>query len=103
MTEAKYQSILIKKIKAKFPGCVVLKNDAQYQQGMLDLTILYQDKWAMLEVKISPRANHQANQDHFVRQLDGMSFAAFINPDNEEDVFNALQETFKPRRRSRVS
>lgn len=103
MTEAQFQSQLIRKLKVLFPGCQVLKNDAHYQQGMLDLTILYEDKWAMLEPKASANSQHQPNQDHFVNHLDAMGFASFIYPENEEDVLNALQEAFKPRRRSRVS
>lgn len=103
MTESQFQAQLIKKLKTRFPGCMVLKNDPDYQQGMLDLTVLHQDRWAMLEVKMSPKSPLQPNQEYFVNQLDEMSFAAFIHPKNEEDVLDALQEAFKPRRRSRVS
>lgn len=103
MTESKYQAGLIKRIKIRFPGCVVLKNDANYQQGIPDLTILFRNKWAMLEVKDSLKALRQPNQEYYIRQLDELSFAAFIDPDNEEDVLDALQEAFRPRRRSRVS
>jgi hypothetical protein len=35
--------------------------------------------------------------------MNAMSFAAFIYPENEEDVLDALQQTFRPRRVSRVS
>lgn len=94
VTEAAYQSKLIKKLRDVFPGCVILKNDAQYQQGILDLTLLWQRYWAMLEVKASAGAAHQPNQDYFVEQLDSMSFAAFIYPENEEEVLIALQEAF---------
>jgi hypothetical protein len=51
VAENKYQAKLIKKLKRLFPGCVVLKNDSAYIQGMLDLTVLYRDRWATLEVK----------------------------------------------------
>lgn len=102
MIESQYQSNLIKKLKKMFPGCQVLKNDPSHQQGMLDLTILYNDRWAMLEVKMSPNSPLQPNQEHFVNQLDEMSFAAIIHPQNEEDVLNALQEAFNSWRRSCV-
>lgn len=94
MTESAYQSKLIKKLKRIFPGCMVLKNDAGYQQGILDLTLLWQRYWAMLEVKASADAAHQPNQEYFVNQLDNMSFAAIIYPENEEEVLLALQEAF---------
>lgn len=103
MIEAEYQKKLIKKLEHRFPGCVVLKNDSQYKQGILDLTVLYKDKWAMLEVKMSPRSPLQPNQEFFVNQLDEMSFAALIHPQNEEDVLNALQEAFCSSGRPRVS
>lgn len=96
MTESQYQAALIKKIKALLPGCVVLKNDSSYQQGILDLTILYFEKWAALEVKATPQSARQPNQEYFVQQLDEMSFAAFIDPENEGEVLDALQEALQP-------
>lgn len=103
MTERQYQAKLIKKLYDLFPGCVILKNDPQYQQGILDLTILFGKKWALLEVKISEDAAVQPNQEFFARKLDDMSFAAFIYPENEEEVLLALQQALAPRRRARVS
>lgn len=97
MNEAAYQSKLIKKLQRMFLGCVVLKNDPQLHQGMLDLTILYEDKWAMLEVKASATARRQPNQNYYVGKFERMSFAAFIHPQNEEEVLIALQEAFAPR------
>jgi len=94
MLESKYQTQLIKTLKKRFPGCVVMKNDAAYQQGFLDLTILYQNNWAALEVKASAKSALQPNQQYFVEQLDDMSFASIIYPENEEEVLNALQEAF---------
>lgn len=103
MIESVYQAQLIKKLKDEFPGCVVLKNDAQYQQGILDLTILYQDTWASLEVKASITSPYRPNQRYFVKQLNDMSFAAFIYPENEEEVLIALHEAFASRGRACVS
>ena len=76
--ERDFQSKLIKEIKEKFPGCVVMKNDSSYIQGIPDLTVLYQDKWAMLEVKRSETASHRPNQEYYVGKMDKMSFARFI-------------------------
>ncbi|MFL5666658.1 MAG: hypothetical protein ACJ8BW_35710 [Ktedonobacteraceae bacterium] len=103
MTEAMYQAKLIRKLKRVFPGCVVLKNDPQYQQGILDLTLLWGWFWAMLEVKASVASPERPNQRYFVEQLDQMSFAAFICPENEEEVLLALQEAFSSRGAARVS
>lgn len=103
MTENKYQAELIKKLKKMFPGCYILKNDSSHLQGILDLTILYGEEWASLEVKASADARTRPNQDFYVRQLNEMSFAAFIYPENEAEVLSALQEAFEPTRRARIS
>lgn len=94
MTENKYQAKLIKKIRSLFPGCVVLKNDPNYIQGMPDLLVLYGDKWAALEVKIREGAREQPNQRYYVDALSEMSFAEFIHPENESRVLDALQRSF---------
>lgn len=103
MLESVYQSKLIKKLKQLFPGCVILKNDTDYLQGIPDLLILWQNKWAMLEVKGFVDAPEQPNQQYYVDLLDGMSFAAFISPETEEDVLYDLQQSFGSRRTTRVS
>jgi hypothetical protein len=103
MSEGKYQAKIIRKLEGMFPGCVVLKNDSQYRQGMLDLTLLWELHWAALEVKISKDASTQPNQDYYIERLGAMSFAAYIYPENEKEVLNALQQAFKPPRRARVS
>lgn len=98
MRERDYQAKLIKKLKRMFPGCVILKNDPQYLQGILDLSIFYGENWAMLEVKASANAAQQPNQDYYVRTLNEMSFAAVIYPENEEEVLHDLQQALLPAR-----
>jgi hypothetical protein len=90
MLENVYQVKLIKRLRELFPGCFILKNDTSYIQGVPDLTILYQDRWGVLEVKVSARAKVQPNQEFYVSELNRMSFAAFIYPENEEEVLNDL-------------
>ena len=51
-----FQSELIKELRELFPGCIILKNDPTYIQGIPDLLILFEDKWAALEVKKSVTA-----------------------------------------------
>lgn len=102
MAENKYQAKLIKRLEREFPGCVVLKNDPQYQQGILDITIFYEDMWAMLEVKDSATSAVQPNQEYFVNQFNNMSFAAIIHPENEAEVLDALQQAFEIKRRACV-
>lgn len=95
MRESEYQKRLIDKLHRLYPGCVVLKNDPSYLQGIPDLVIFYRDRWAMLEVKASATAKVQANQPYYVDTLNQMSFAAFIYPSNEEDVLDALETALR--------
>lgn len=96
MLESKFQSELIKELKLIFPGCVILKNDCDYIQGIPDLTILYKDKWAVLECKRKKDAKIRPNQDYYVRKLNEMSFSRFIFPENKEETLRELQQTFCP-------
>jgi 3-hydroxymyristoyl/3-hydroxydecanoyl-(acyl carrier protein) dehydratase len=78
-----------------FPGCVVLKNDPNYLQGIPDLTIFWNNRWATLEVKKEANAPHQPNQDYYVAKMDDMSFSRFIYPENKKEVLNELQQSFR--------
>jgi hypothetical protein len=95
MTENQYQARLIRKLKRLFPGCVIVRTDPGYQQGTTDLILLFREFWAALEVKASAKARDQPNQKYFVKKLNGMSFAAFIYPENEAEVLDALQQAFE--------
>lgn len=95
MSEAKYQRHLKAVLENTFPDCVVLKNDPEHFQGLPDLLILFYDKWAALEVKVSRDAHRQPNQQYYIDMFDQMSFAAFIYPENEEEIINELREAFR--------
>lgn len=95
MKESDFQKDLIKKVKERFPGCIVMKNDPNYIQGIPDLTVLYGNKWATLECKNKSNAKHRPNQDFYVEKMNNMSYSAFVHPENEEEVLNALERSFK--------
>ena len=90
--ERDFQAKLIKELKVIFKGCIIVKNDPNYIQGIPDLLILYNDRWAALEVKKSATAHHQPNQEYYVDLMDQMSFAAFIYPENKEEILYELQQ-----------
>ena len=94
MLESKFQAKLIKEIKERFPGCVVLKNDSSYIQGVPDLSIFYKDRWAMLEVKQSAKASHRPNQSYYVDKMNEMSFSRFVFPENKDEVLDELEVLF---------
>ncbi|MBQ8237912.1 MAG: hypothetical protein IJZ39_07190 [Oscillospiraceae bacterium] len=94
--ESDFQAKLIKELKKMFPGCIVMKNDAGYIQGIPDLLILYKNKWASLECKKSAKAKKRPNQEYYVAMMNEMSFSRFICPENKEEVLHDLQRSFEP-------
>lgn len=92
--ERDFQAGLIKEIKKRFNGCLVMKTDPTYIQGLPDLLILFKDKWASLEVKRSLKASKRPNQEYYVDMMNKMSFSRFICPENKEEILNELQQTF---------
>lgn len=99
--ENRYQAALIKKLKERFPGCVVLKNDPNYIQGIPDLSIFYEDKWATLECKKSANEKPRPNQPEYVDKMNKMSFSSFIYPENEEEVLDEMERVFSSKGKSR--
>ena len=97
--ENQFQRTLVKEIRNHYNNeCIVTKLDSGYIQGIPDLLILFEDKWAALEVKKSITASHRPNQEFYVNKMGRMSYANFIYPENKEVVLNELQETFFSRR-----
>lgn len=95
MRETQYQNkILIPKIYDRLPGSVVILNDPKRIQGIPDLLVLWSDRWAMLEVKRSASEAQEPNQQYYIDLFNSMSFAAFIFPENEDEVLDALQSAF---------
>lgn len=94
MLESTFKTNLNRELKELFPGCIIAHLDPNEIQGIPDLLILYKDKWAVLEGKKNARAAHQPNQDYYVDKMDRMSFAAFIYPENKDEVLYALHLHF---------
>lgn len=90
MLENRFKTNLIKEIKEMLPGCMVLHLDPNEIQGIPDLLILYENKWGVLEGKKSANASHRPNQDYYVDLMNDMSFAAFIYPENKDEVLEEL-------------
>lgn len=95
MLERDFQSVIIKELKVRLPGCIILKNDASYKQGIPDLIVLWEDRWATLECKQSKKSSHQPNQDYYVELMDQMSFSSFLYPENKQEVLDDLERFFK--------
>jgi hypothetical protein len=99
MLERDYQRELIPRIKGLFPkgSCDVLKNNSGYRQGIPDLSIFLPGFWAWLEVKPSRDADQEPNQEWYVEWANRAAFGSFIYPENEEEVLDALVQTYKLR------
>ena len=100
MLENSFQRKLIKDLKSLFPGCLIYKNEGV--QGLPDLTVLYGDRWALLECKRSEqdRNDPQPNQEYYVDYANQMSFSRFIYPENKQEVLHELQQAFRTARQT---
>lgn len=93
--ENQFQAKLIKELKKKFDGCLVIKLDPNYIQGLPDILVLCNNKWAALECKKQEAAHKQPNQEYYVNLMNKMSFSRFIYPENKEEVIDELSRLFK--------
>lgn len=94
MLESKFQSDLIRDLESMFADIVILKNDANYKQGFPDLTLLWHERWAVLECKASITSPYRPNQEWYLDRLARLSFATTIYPENKEEVLTVLGEFF---------
>lgn len=95
MQERVYQTKVIKRLRKEFVGCFILKNDSDYLQGVPDLSVFYGPNWAMLEVKASRDSDFQPNQEYYISELNQMSYASVIYPENEDEVFAELHHVLR--------
>lgn len=100
--ESDFQKNLIKELKTMFPGAIVTKLDSSHIQGIPDLLILYEDRWAVLECKRSAKAKFQTNQPYYLKKMNDMSFAAVIFPENKKEVLDGLQSALRPGGTTRI-
>lgn len=93
--ERRFQPKVIKELKQRMPGCIVIKTDPTYLQGIPDLLVLHQGRFAALEVKNDPNARHRPNQDFYVKMMNQDGFASFIDPSNMDSVIDQTIAYFK--------
>lgn len=93
--ERDFQAGLVKEIKEMFPGCIITKTDSSQHQGIPDLLILYNSKWAALECKKDCKASVRPNQKYYVDKMNEMSFSRIVFPENKEEVLHDLSQSFR--------
>lgn len=95
MLENKFQANLIKELKERFPGCIVMKNDPTYIQGIPDLLVLHKDKWASLECKKSAGATYSEE----VKSLNAKLDLALANAPRERQAQTMANATVAAKRK----
>lgn len=96
--EADYKPGLMKRIARRFShyGEVRFQHNnpnAPESQGIPDLTVYIGPMWVLLEVKRSEKSKKRPNQDYWIEYYGRTTFTAFICPENEEEVLNALERS----------
>lgn len=100
MLERDFQKKFIAKLKALFPGCIILKNNAKYKDSIPDLSFFYKNRYAFFEMKKSfhdylKSLKNQPNQRYYIDKLNDWSFASYVYPENMKEVIDRLVEEFK--------
>lgn len=95
MLERNYQSRLIQRILTDLPGSNVLHNDPNVRQGYPDLTVRFNGREALLEVKASAKSPTRPNQKWYIENSDSHVFASFIYPENEEAILELLYQALQ--------
>ena len=103
MLESNFQAKLIKEIEKKLEGCIILLTDPNHTQGLPDLFVVYEDRWAALECKKSKNSKRQPNQEYYVDKCNDMSYASFIDPTTKKEVLDELQQSLTSGRSTRIS
>lgn len=98
--ERDFQTDLVREIKRRFTNSFVLRIDPSKvpgtPTGFPDILVLWNNHWFALECKRTSNSRKRPLQDHYISKLNEMSYAAFIFPENKEEVLNAIQQTFQP-------
>lgn len=102
MLENSYKPAMLERLVTRFSrfGPVRwLHNDPNLpgQQGQPDLTVYIGPYWIALEVKRSEKSKKRANQEWWIAEWSKTTFAALISPENEEEVFDALERSLEAR------
>jgi len=89
--EIVFEKRLVGKLLDRYPGAYVIKNNPNYIQGFPDRVFLYKNFWAAFETKAYAEANVQPNQEYYVKQLNRLSLAMFVHPQNEKEFLREIQ------------
>lgn len=92
--EKKFQKEVTDALTDAFPDSMIIRGNSAYRQGVPDWLLLDGPNWAALEIKRDKTSKKQPNQPHYVEKMNGMSYAAFVHPDNYLEVIDEIQSAF---------
>jgi hypothetical protein len=92
--ESKFQKEVADALEEALPDCIIIKGNSAYRQGVPDWLVLDGEHWAALEVKREHKAGKRPNQPYYVEKMNEMSYAAFVDPDNYQEVIGEIQSAF---------
>lgn len=94
VSESAFKKKVKNKIQNKFNNIEIFELDSSRKRSIPDMLIVGRDCWAALEFKRSNKAHLQPNQAERISNLSKIGYAAFIFPENEEDIFHDLEKLF---------
>ena len=92
--EKKFEAGFIDRLEEEFPGCMIIKGNSSLRQGVPDRLLLHEEHWAFLEFKREENSDRQENQDFYIEKFNGMSYAAFVDPENADEVIREIHTAF---------
>lgn len=92
--ESDFVSELKEELQCRFPGCFIIKLDANQIQGIPDLLVLWGSFWAVLETKRGLKSRRQPNQEYYVDMFNTMSYSAFVHPLNYREILDEMESAF---------
>lgn len=96
--EAETQAAFVKRLRKSFERVLILKNDSGYLQGIMDLTVILPGAIIFIEVKPYVGAPYEPNQEYYLDLVQQFGFfSCTLTPENEEEVFRAIQATQRSR------
>lgn len=93
--EKEFEAKFVERLEEEFPGCMIIKGNSTFRQGVPDRLLLHEDHWAFLEFKREENSDRQENQDYYIEKFNDMSYAAFVDPDNADEVIREIQSAFR--------
>ena len=96
MSEATFRTKWLNKFKKLSPDIFIEFADPKRKNGIPDVIIFYKKKYARLETKRSKNASKRLHQQYYIDYFNSQGiYAAFLTPENQEEVYNALRRYFK--------